>query len=56
MDPRVFTPPALLVIEAGKFERGIARRMPSVLPKGAAVLGNRGRLRFLGLPSGAVTA
>ena len=38
MDPRVFTPPALLVIEAGKFERGIARRMPSVLPKGAAVL------------------
>lgn len=38
MDPRVFTPPALLVIEAGKFERGIARRMPSVLPKGAVVL------------------
>jgi hypothetical protein len=38
MDPRVFTPPALLVIEAGKFERGIARRMPAVLPKGALVL------------------
>jgi hypothetical protein len=38
LDPRIFTPPALAVIEAGKFERGIARRMPSVLPKGATVL------------------
>lgn len=38
LDPRVFMPPALAVIETGKFERGIARRMPSVLPKGATVL------------------
>jgi hypothetical protein len=38
LDPRVFSPLALAVIEVGKFERGIARRMPSVLPKGATVL------------------
>lgn len=38
LDPRVFTPPALTVIAAGKFERGIARRMPFILPKGATVL------------------
>lgn len=38
LDPRVFSPSALAVIEVGKFERGIARRMPSVLPKGATVL------------------
>lgn len=38
LDPRLFTPSALAVIETGKFERGIARRMPSVLPKGATVL------------------
>ncbi|MEZ5754787.1 MAG: glycosyltransferase family 2 protein [Paracoccaceae bacterium] len=37
-DPRIFVPSALQVIEAGKFERGIARRMPSVLPKGAVFL------------------
>ncbi len=38
LDPRVFTPPALAVIATGKFERGIARRMPFVLPEGAVVL------------------
>lgn len=38
LDPRIFTPPALLVIEAGKFERGIARKLPSVLPRAASVL------------------
>lgn len=38
MDPRVFTPPALIVIDAGKFERGLARKMPFVLPKGGTVL------------------
>nr|WP_241741363.1 glycosyltransferase family 2 protein [Gemmobacter straminiformis] len=37
-DPRVFTAPALAAIAAGKFERGLARRMPQVLPKGAVVL------------------
>lgn len=38
LDPRVFSAPALQVIEAGKFERGLARRMPSVLPKDGKVL------------------
>lgn len=38
LDPRIFVPSALQVIEAGKFERGIARRIPSVLPKGAVFL------------------
>lgn len=38
LDARIFTAPALSVIAAGKFERGLARRMPSTLPKGATVL------------------
>ena len=38
LDPRVFTAGALKTIAAGKFERGLARRMPAVLPKGATVL------------------
>lgn len=38
MDPRVFTPPTLLIIEAGKFERGMARRMPHLLPKDGTLL------------------
>lgn len=37
-DPRIFTTPALAAIAAGKFERGLARRMPQVLPKGGVVL------------------
>ncbi len=37
-DGRVFTPTALAAIAAGKFERGLARRMPQTLPKGAGVL------------------
>jgi methylase of polypeptide subunit release factors len=37
LDARVFTPPTLAVIAAGKFERGLARRMPQVLPPGARV-------------------
>ncbi|WP_241523893.1 glycosyltransferase family 2 protein [Oceaniglobus indicus] len=32
-DPRVFTPPALLNIEAGKFERNLARNLPTLLPE-----------------------
>jgi hypothetical protein len=34
----LFAPQALAAIRAGKFERGLARRMPFVLPKGALVL------------------
>ena len=37
-DPRVFAPHVLPLIEAGKFERGLARKMPAVLAKGARVL------------------
>lgn len=37
-DARVFTTTALGLIAAGKFERGLARRLPQVLPKGAHLL------------------
>lgn len=37
-DERVFAPPALPALRAGKFERGLARKMPAVLPRGARVL------------------
>lgn len=37
-DPRVFAAHALPLIETGKFERGLARRMPQVLAQGAKVL------------------
>ena len=37
-DPRVFTDSALSLIQSGKFERGLARRMPQVLLEGAKVL------------------
>ncbi|NGM46117.1 glycosyltransferase family 2 protein [Rhodobacter sp. SGA-6-6] len=37
-DPRIFAPHVLPLIEAGKFERGLARKMPAVLAKGARVL------------------
>jgi len=37
-DGRVFAAHVLPLIEAGKFERGLARRMPQVLAKGAKVL------------------
>ena len=49
LDGRVFTGPALQVIAAGKFERGIARRMPSVLPKGGTVLLMGAGCGFLGI-------
>lgn len=38
LDSRVFPPAALGLIEAGKFERGLARKLPQVVPKGATVL------------------
>lgn len=37
-DPRVFAPHVLPLIQSGKFERGLARRMPQVLAQGAKVL------------------
>lgn len=37
-DPRVFAGHVLPQIEAGKFERGLARRLPNVLDRGAKVL------------------
>jgi hypothetical protein len=37
-DDRVFAAPVLPSLQAGKFERGLARKMPQVLPKGAKVL------------------
>ena len=48
-DFRIFPPAALSLIEAGKFERGLARRLPGVLPKGAAVLEIGSAVGFLGL-------
>ena len=38
LDPRVFAAHVLPLIQAGKFERGLARKMPSVLPKQARAL------------------
>ena len=37
-DDRVFSATAMPSLLAGKFERGLARKMPQVLPKGAKVL------------------
>ena len=34
-DPRVFTPPALTLIAAGKFERNLSRNLPRLIPKHA---------------------
>ena len=48
-DFRIFLPLALTLIEAGKFERGLARRLPAVLPKGATVLEIGSAVGFLGL-------
>ena len=48
-DPRVFPAAALNLIAAGKFERGMARRLPGVLPKGGIVLEIGSATGFLGL-------
>lgn len=48
-DFRIFPPAALALIEAGKFERGLARRLPGVLPKGGSVLEIGSAVGFLGL-------
>ena len=48
-DFRIFPPAALSLIEAGKFERGLARRLPGILPKSAAVLEIGSAAGFLAL-------
>jgi hypothetical protein len=48
-DFRIFPAAALTLIEAGKFERGLARRLPAVLPKGATVLEIGAAVGFIGL-------
>ena len=48
-DFRIFPPAALSLIAAGKFERGLARRLPGVLPKAAAVLEIGSAAGFVGL-------
>lgn len=37
-DDRLFAPAALTAIRAGKFQRGLARKLPALMPKGAKVL------------------
>lgn len=49
MDDRVIPVSVLPQVQAGKFERGIARKLPSTLPKGAAVLEIGSAMGFLGL-------
>lgn len=46
-DPRIFTPAALRALSQGKFERGLARRLPAILPKGAKVLDLGAGIGFL---------
>ena len=53
-DFRIFPPTALGLIEAGKFERGLARRLPGVLPKDGSVLEIGSAAGFLGLHLSAV--
>ena len=48
-DFRIFPSHALNMIEAGKFERGLARRLPGVLPEAAAVLEIGSAVGFVGL-------
>ena len=49
LDTAMFPQSILPVMKAGKFERGLARRMPQVLPKGATVLEIGGAVGFLAL-------
>lgn len=48
-DPRIFTPVALLQIEAGKFQRNLARNLPGILPENGKYLDIGGGAGFLGL-------
>jgi len=47
-DPRLFTPPALLQICAGKFERNLARNLPQMLPADGRFLDVGAGSGFLG--------
>ena len=49
LDARIFPASAQALLRAGKFERGLARRLPAVLPQGAAVLEIGSAVGFLGL-------
>ncbi len=49
LDGRIFPSTVLALIAAGKFERGLARKLPAVLPKGATVLEIGSAAGFLGL-------
>ncbi len=49
LDPRVFTAPALTAIRNAKFERGLARKLPQLLAKGARVLEIGSAVGFLGV-------
>ncbi|MBC7740172.1 MAG: glycosyltransferase family 2 protein [Candidatus Saccharibacteria bacterium] len=49
VDARIFPASALTLIAAGKFERSLARRLQSVLPKGASVLEIGAAAGFIGL-------
>ncbi len=49
LDGRVFPASAQVQIRAGKFERGLARRLPAVIPNGATVLEIGSAAGFLGL-------
>lgn len=48
LDPRLFTEPALAAIAKGKFDRGLARRMPQVIDRDARVLEVGAGVGFLG--------
>jgi hypothetical protein len=49
MDGRVIPQSVLPLMAAGKFERGIARKLPQCLPKGATVLEIGSAMGFVGL-------
>lgn len=49
MDGRVIPQSVLPLVAAGKFERGIARKLPQCLPKGATVLEIGSAMGFVGL-------
>ena len=38
LDSRIFPPSAIALMRAGKFERGLARKLPQALPKSCTVL------------------
>jgi methylase of polypeptide subunit release factors len=49
LDGRIFPPAALALVQAGKFERGLARKLPQALPKACAVVEIGAACGFIGL-------